>query len=69
MQKVWKNRMGKQEAAGKSAAASNGGKQVYAIGTWGTIAQNIGDSVGDYKGNKDVTRMRESILNRAKLNK
>lgn len=31
---------------------------------WKTVAQNIGSSAGDYRGQKDVTRMREAIINR-----
>ena len=35
-------------------------------GSWGSITQNIALKNGDFPGNKDISRMRDAIVNKAK---
>lgn len=49
---------------GKSGESSAHGSS--AGGSWGVIKSNIALKNGDFPGNKDVSRMRDAIVNKAK---
>lgn len=49
---------------GKSGQGSSG--ETGAGGSWGIIKSNIALKNGDFPGNKDVSRMRDAIVNKAK---
>jgi hypothetical protein len=60
--KSWKSKL-----ASKVKSQQNRDSSSQAAGNpWGFIQSNIGQSVADYKGQKDVARMREVIVNKSK---
>ena len=56
----WKTKLAKSKELNQSESNEVKGE------TWKFISKNIGESLGDYRGGRDITRLRESILNRAK---
>lgn len=57
----WKSKLAAQA---KNQSGGNSGQQ-FGGKPWEVVVNNIGKTVGDFKGQKDLTRMRESILHKA----
>jgi hypothetical protein len=57
----------KQTLATKAKTQVSGGSEPQKGGNpWEFIGNCVGKSAGDYKGSKDVSRMRDAILHKSK---